>query len=114
MTISTGGMVASSQTLASRAGSDILSAGGSAVDAAIAANAVLAVVEPMMNGIGGDLFAMVWTASDHKLQGLNAGGWAPKDLSIDALQSLGFKTMPVRGIHSATVPGAVGGWWAYT
>ena len=112
MTISTRGIAATSQTLASQAGAEMLAQGGSAVDAAIAANAVLAVTEPMMNGIGGDLFAMVWTAKDGKLQGLNASGWAPKDLNIDFLKEKGLKIMPARGIHAVTVPGAVGGWAA--
>ena len=112
MTISTHGIVATSQTLASQAGADILARGGSAVDAAIAANAVLSVVEPMMDGIGGDLFAMVWTARDKKLAGLNASGWAAKAQSIDAMTKLGFKAMPQRGIHTATVPGAAAGWAA--
>ncbi len=112
MTISTQGIVATSQTLASQAGADILAKGGSAVDAAIAANAVLAVTEPMMDGIGGDLFAMVWNAKDGKLQGLNASGWAPKELTIDFLKQQGQKTMPSTGIHSVTVPGAVAGWAA--
>ena len=112
MTITTNGIVATSQTLASQAGIDILYKGGSAVDAAIAANAVLSVVEPMMDGIGGDLFALIWTANDGKLQGLNASGWAPKDLTIDFLRAQKHKVMPRTGIHSVTVPGAVAGWAA--
>lgn len=112
MTITTGGIVATSQILASQAGAEILAKGGSAVDAAIAANAVLAVVEPMMNGIGGDLFALVRTAKDQKRQGLNASGWAPKDLTIDYLKSRKHHEMPSTGIHSVTVPGCVAGWWA--
>ena len=112
MTIATNGIVATSQTLASQAGAEILAKGGSAVDAAIAANAVLGLVEPMMAGIGGDLFAMVWTAKDGKLQGLNASGWAPKDLTIEFLKRKGMEKMPAQGIHSVTVPGAVAGWAA--
>ncbi|MBM3764669.1 MAG: gamma-glutamyltransferase family protein [Acidobacteria bacterium] len=111
-TISKNGIVATSQTLASQAGAEILARGGSAVDAAIAANAVLSVVEPMMDGIGGDLFAMVWTASDKKLSGLNASGWAAKAQSIGAMKKLGFRSMPQRGIHTVTVPGAAAGWAA--
>src|SRR5215470_11731820 len=86
MVISDGGIVATSQTLASQAGAQILARGGSAVDAAIAANATLGVVEPMMNGIGGDLFAIYWDAGTGKLTGLNASGWAPKELTIDLLK----------------------------
>src|SRR5216684_327110 len=79
------GIVATSQPLASRAGTQILEAGGNAVDAAIAANAVLGLVEPTSNGIGGDLFAIVYEAKTRKLYGLNASGWAPQKLSIELL-----------------------------
>src|SRR5437588_3074382 len=78
MVVSDLGIVATSQTLASQAGAQVLARGGSAIDAAIAANAVLAVVEPMNDGIGGDLFAIYWDAKTHKLTGINASGWAPK------------------------------------
>jgi len=104
------GIVATSQVQASQAGARILEAGGSAIDAAIAANAALGVVEPMMNGIGGDLFAIYWDAKSGKLYGLNASGWAPKSLTIEHLASKGEKTMPQEGIDSVTVPGAVDGW----
>ena len=110
MVISDRGIVATSQTLASQAGAQILARGGSAVDAAIAANATLGVVEPMMNGIGGDLFAIYWDAGTGKLTGLNASGWAPQELTIEFLKSLGNHTMPQAGIQSVTVPGAVDGW----
>ncbi len=105
------GIAATSQTLASQAGVQILLRGGSAVDAAIAANAVLSVVEPMKNGLGGDLFALYWDAKTGKLQGLNASGPAPLALTPEFLAKLGFKSMPQQGIHSFTVPGAVDGWW---
>ena len=104
------GIVATSHVLASQAGAQILARGGSAIDAAIAANAVLGVTEPMMNGIGGDLFLLYWDAKTGKLYGLNASGWAPQNLTIDLLKKQGFKSMPEEGIHSATVPGAVDGW----
>jgi gamma-glutamyltranspeptidase/glutathione hydrolase len=110
MVISQLGIVATSQTLASEAGTQILEAGGNAVDAAIAANAVLGLVEPTGNGIGGDLFAIVYEAKSGKLHGLNASGWAPVGLTVEFLNSRGHKTMPLRGIHSITVPGAVAGW----
>ncbi len=110
MVISQRGIVATSQTLASQAGSQILARGGSAVDAAIAANAVLGLVEPMMNGMGGDMFAIHWNAKTGKLTGINASGWTPKRLTIDALKKEGHYTMP-SGIHTVTVPGAVDGWW---
>ena len=80
------GVVATSQTLASAAGVKILEAGGNAVDAAIAANAVLGLVEPSSNGIGGDLFAIIYEAKTGKLYGLNSSGWARRGLSIDFLQ----------------------------
>jgi len=109
MVITQQGMAATSHTLASQAGAQILAKGGSAVDAAIAANAVLGVVEPMMNGIGGDLFVIYWDAKSGKLTGLNASGPAPRGLSADFLTKQGFQTIP-DGIHSVTVPGAVDGW----
>jgi len=110
MVISPYGIVATSQVQASQTGAEILSHGGSAVDAAIAANAVLGVMEPDMNGIGGDLFAIYWEAKTGKLYGLNASGWAPKALTIERLKSKGLTEMPGAGIDTVTVPGAVGGW----
>jgi gamma-glutamyltranspeptidase/glutathione hydrolase len=110
MVISPYGIVATSYVQASLAGARILEQGGNAVDAAIAANAVLGVEEPMMNGIGGDLFAIYWDANSGKLYGLNASGWAPKALSIDHLKTKGLRAMPATGIDSVTVPGAVDGW----
>ena len=111
MTVTQQGIVATSQVLASQAGAQILAHGGSAADAAIAANAVLAVVEPMMNGMGGDCFALYWDAKTGQLTGLNASGPAPRGLSPQLLEGQGVKTMPQAGIHSVTVPGAVDGWW---
>lgn len=110
MVVSQFGIVATSQTLASAAGAEILRQGGSAVDAAIAANAVLGVTEPMMNGIGGDLFAIVYEAKTKKLYGLNSSGWAPQSLSIEFLKSKGITGKIPRNIQSVTVPGAVAGW----
>src|SRR5580692_437959 len=104
------GIVATSQTLASAAGAHILEMGGSAVDAAIAANAVMGVVEPMSDGMGGDLFAIVYEAKTGKLYGLNASGWAPAKLSIEFLKNKGIAAMPQSGIQSVTVPGVVDGW----
>src|ERR1700722_9954039 len=109
--ISQQGIVATSQTLASQAGVQILAKGGSAVDAAIAANAVLGVTEPLMTGLGGDLFVIYWDAKTGKLTGLNASGPAPKALSPEFLTRQGIKRMPGDGIHSVTVPGAVDGWY---
>jgi len=110
MVINDRGIVATSHTLASQAGAQILARGGSAMDAAIAANAVLGVTEPMMNGIGGDLFLLYWEARTGKLYGLNASGWAPRGLTIDHLKQKGTLQMPQAGIDSVTVPGAVDGW----
>ncbi len=104
------GIVATSQTLASAAGAHILEMGGNAIDAAIAANAVLGVVEPMSDGLGGDLFAIVYEAKTGKLYGLNASGWAPTGLTIEALERQHIDKMPQAGIYSVTVPGAVAGW----
>jgi gamma-glutamyltranspeptidase/glutathione hydrolase len=104
------GIVAASQPLAARAGVQILERGGNAVDAAIAANAVIGVVEPEMNGIGGDLFAIVSDGHTGTLHGLNASGWSPEALTPAFLQSHGITAMPQSGIHSVTVPGAVAGW----
>ncbi len=111
MVISEGGIVATSQVLASQAGAQILAKGGSAVDAAIAANAVLGVTEPMMTGLGGDLFVMYYDGKTGKLRGLNSSGPAPKALSPEFLATKGIKTMPPNGIHTVTVPGAVAGWY---
>jgi len=110
MVISRNGIVASESPLASQAGAHILEHGGNAVDAAIATNAMMGVVEPMMNGIGGDLFAIVYDAKANKLYGLNASGWAPKALTIEFLQKEGLKEMPKSGVHTIDVPGAVDGW----
>jgi gamma-glutamyltranspeptidase/glutathione hydrolase len=110
MVITRYGIVATSHVQASVAGAEILARGGSAVDAAIAANAVLGVTEPMMNGMGGDLFAIYWDARTGKLYGLNASGWAPRGLTIERLQAKGATSMPPAGIDSVTVPGAVAGW----
>ena len=110
MVISDRGIVATSQTLASQAGAQILARGGSAMDAAIAANATLGVVEPESCGIGGDLFAIFWEAKTGKLTAINASGWAPKALTIDLLKSMGHTSMPQEGIQSVTVPGCVDGW----
>jgi gamma-glutamyltranspeptidase/glutathione hydrolase len=104
------GMVATSQPLASAAGLRILQQGGNAVDAAVAAAAVLCVVEPMMVSPGGDLFALVWDAKKKELKALNASGRSPKAASIDELKKRGFTKTPQTGIHTVTVPGAVDGW----
>jgi gamma-glutamyltranspeptidase / glutathione hydrolase len=112
MVITRQGIVATSQTLASQAGAQILARGGSAADAAIAANATLGVVECMMNGMGGDLFAIEWDAKSGKLAGLNASGWAPQKLTPAYLNAKGVRQMPQSGIDSVTVPGAVAGWEA--
>ena len=110
MVISQQGIVATSQTLASQAGAQVLARGGSAIDAAIAANAVMGVIEPMSNGIGGDLFAIYWDAKTGTLTGINACGWAPAGLTIARLKDKGLSTMPQLGIDSVTVPGCVDGW----
>ncbi len=112
MVITRYGIVATSHVQASVAGAKILERGGSAVDAAIAANAVLGVTEPMMNGMGGDLFAIYWEAKTGKLYGLNASGWATRGLTIAHIRAKDANAMPLQGIDSVTVPGAVAGWQA--
>src|SRR3954464_13336748 len=94
MVISDHGIVATSQTLASQAGAQVLARGGSAMDAAIAANAVLGVVEPESCGMGAALFAIHWDARTHKISAINSSGWSPKALTIDSLQKLGHTAMP--------------------
>jgi gamma-glutamyltranspeptidase/glutathione hydrolase len=105
------GMVATSQPLAAEAGLDILKRGGNAIDAAVAAAAVLNVVEPASAGLGGDLFAIVWSAKEHKLLALNGSGRAPTGATLEHLRSVAEKgRMPQHGINSVVVPGAVDGW----
>jgi len=108
--ISRYGIVAAESPLAAQAGVEILERGGTAADAAVATNAVMGVVAPMSNGIGGDLFAIVYDAKSGKLYGLNASGWSPAGLTIQYLKGKGFHALPERGIHSVTVPGTVDGW----
>jgi gamma-glutamyltranspeptidase / glutathione hydrolase len=110
MVISQYGIVAAEQPIAARAGTAVLESGGNAIDAAVAANAAMGLVAPMMDGIGGDLFAIVYEAKTSKVYGLNASGWAPKGLTPEFLLSKGQQWMPSSGIHSVTVPGAVAGW----
>jgi gamma-glutamyltranspeptidase/glutathione hydrolase len=110
MVISRYGIVASESPLASQAGASVLARGGHAVDAAVAANAVMGLVAPGSNGIGGDLFAIVYEADSGKFYGLNASGWAPAALTIETLKQQGHDDMPSRGPHSVTVPGTVDGW----
>ena len=112
------GIVATSQPLASMAGIQILERGGNAINAAIAANATIGLMEPMMNGMGGDLFAIVYEAKTGKLYGLNSSGWAPSGLTPELVSARGAAhagesgtpRMPNRGIYTVTVPGAVAGW----
>src|SRR5438132_7626780 len=106
------GVVAAPHYHASLAGIDVLRDGGSAADAAFAANSVLAVVWPHMCGPGGDLFAQVWSGSDARVVGLNASGRAGSDMSVDGYRARGLTAMPSRGPLSVTVPGAVDGWFA--
>ena len=104
------GIVAASQPLAARAGVQVLERGGHAVDAAIAANAVMGLTEPTGNGVGGDLFALVYDAKTGTLHGLNASGWSPHELTREFLQAKGITEMPERGPYTVTVPGVVAGW----
>src|SRR5688500_2470244 len=103
-------MVATSQPLASQVGLEILKRGGNAADAAIAVAAVLNVTEPNMTGIGGDAFAMVYSAKTKKLEALNASGRAPRALNLDYFASRTITQMPTSGMPTITVPGAFDGW----
>jgi len=106
------GMVATSHPLATQIGIDILKSGGNAIDAAIAANAALGLMEPTSNGIGGDLFAIVWYEKDKKLYGLNASGRSPKNLKIEYFKSNNLKSIPPYGPLPVSVPGCVDGWFS--
>jgi len=104
------GIVAAESPLAAQAGAQILFSGGHAIDAAIAANAVMGVLAPHSNGLGGDLFAIVYEASTRRLYGLNASGWSPAALTIDWLRKRGIEQTTLSGVHSVTIPGVVDGW----
>ena len=105
------GMACTSQPLATQVALDILKKGGTAVDAAIAANAALGLMEPTGSGMGGDLFAIVWDAKTKKLHGLNASGRSPKSLPLAHFQRLGLKLIPSHGPLPVSVPGCVDGWF---
>jgi gamma-glutamyltranspeptidase/glutathione hydrolase len=109
--IAQNGMAATSHPLATQVAIDILKKGGSAVDAAIAANACLGLMEPVSNGIGGDLFAIVWDADDKKLHGLNASGRSPRLLTLDHFLENGYESIPYYGPLPVSVPGCVDGWF---
>ena len=110
--VSRNGMVCTSHPLASMAGIDLLKAGGSCIDAAICANAMLGLMEPASNGIGGDLFAILWSEKDQQLYGLNASGRAPYDWNLDKAAALGLKSIPTYSPLAWSVPGCVSGWGA--
>jgi gamma-glutamyltranspeptidase/glutathione hydrolase len=109
--IAQNGMAATSQPLATQVALDILKKGGNAIDAAIAANAVLGVVEPTGCGVGGDLFAIIWSAEKQKLYGLNASGRSPRSLKLDYLKNQGYEFIPSTGPLPVSVPGCVDGWF---
>jgi gamma-glutamyltranspeptidase/glutathione hydrolase len=109
--IAQSGMVCSSQPLATQVGIDILKQGGSAIDAAIAVNACLGLMEPTGCGIGGDLYAIVWDAKTQQLYGLNGSGRSPANLTLDYFKQKGMKAIPATGPLPVSVPGAVDGWF---
>ena len=109
--ISMNGMAATSQPLATQVALDILKKGGNAIDAAIAANAVLGVVEPTGAGVGGDLFAIIWSADKNKLYGLNASGRSPRSLKYEYFRENGYEFIPSHGPLPVSVPGCVDGWY---
>jgi gamma-glutamyltranspeptidase/glutathione hydrolase len=110
LVISQTGIVATEQVLASQAAAQILAEGGTAADAAVAANAMMGLVSPGMCGIGGDMFCLVYEAKSGKMHGLAANGWSPEKLTVEFMRGKGFTNMPISGIHSITVPGTVHGW----
>jgi gamma-glutamyltranspeptidase/glutathione hydrolase len=109
--IASNGMVATSHPLASQVGIDILKNGGNAIDAAIAANAAIGLMEPTGNGIGGDLFAIIWIEKEKKLYGLNASGRSPSDLDLDFFKTNNYSSIPAYGPLPVSVPGCVDGWF---
>jgi gamma-glutamyltranspeptidase / glutathione hydrolase len=109
--IAKNGMAAANHPLASQVALDILKQGGSAIDAAIAANVFLGFADPAMNGLGGDLFAIIWSAEDQQLHGLNASGKSAQNLTLDYFREKGISSIPASSPHAVTVPGAVDGWF---
>src|SRR5476649_620946 len=111
--VSQQGVAASSQPLAAQVAAHVMERGGNAIDAAIAANATQGLLEPTSNGIGGDLFAIIYIAKEDKLYGFNASGWSPAGMTLDFLKSKGVEgELPLRGVYTVTVPGTVSGWAA--
>ena len=110
VTMARQGIVAAPHYLAAEAGLQMLKEGGNAIDAAIAANAVLQVVYPFVCGLGGDLFALVYDAQSSQLHALNASGRAPAAATLARYAELGYTTMPTYGIHTVTIPGCADGW----
>ena len=109
--ISTNGMAATNHPIATQIAIEILKKGGSAVDAAIGANAFLGFADPAMNGIGGDLYAIIWNAKDKKLHALNASGRSPKNLDLQYFKENNLRSIPGAGSLGITVPGCVDGWF---
>jgi gamma-glutamyltranspeptidase/glutathione hydrolase len=109
--IAQNGMACTSHPLSTQVALDVLKAGGNAIDAAIAANAMEGVVEPHVNGIGGDLYAIVWDAKTKKLYGLNGSGRSPKSLTLDEFKKRGLKHIPSTGPLPVSVPGCVDAWF---
>ncbi|MBD3274126.1 MAG: gamma-glutamyltransferase, partial [Candidatus Marinimicrobia bacterium] len=105
------GMAATSQPLATQIAIDILKNGGTAVDAALAANAALGLMEPTGNGIGGDIFAIVWDADSEQLYGLNGSGRSPESLTLEYFKKQGYESIPAYGPLPVSVPGCVDGWF---
>src|SRR5581483_5057314 len=112
VTLARRGMVAAPHYLAAEAGLDLLKAGGNAIDAAIAASAMLQVVYPFVCGLGGDVFMLIYDAQSGNLYGLNGSGRSPQAATIERYHELGYTTMPTYGIHTVTVPGCASGWGA--
>ena len=109
--LASNGMVATSHPLATQVGVDILKKGGNAIDAAIAANAAIGLMEPTGNGIGGDLFAIIWIEKEKKLYGLNASGRSPSSLDLDFFKTNNYSSIPAYGPLPVSVPGCVDGWF---
>src|SRR5258708_36237835 len=105
-----GGRARAESRVVAQAGVGFMEQRGNAGDAVFGTNAMMGLAEPMMNGIGGDLFAIVYDAKANKLYGMNASGWAPKGLTIEYLQKQGIRSMPQQGGNAITVPGPVDGW----